>query len=246
MHPGRLRRLGLLGMAFWLSMQYVSAATDSLTFASFQQKVPNQLALTLTNNGISGVGKMDTFSSSLTPIWFSIDQDAPTTLPGTGMAGTTIDAYLWLTATTNTTATQFGSVLDQPFNNGTTIQIQSKADYLLGNQNYLLVAFYQLGDMVGTANQRSSTEFNGTDVIYSSHYLNMSAAANGALGLGFSNITPKYKIRNNGLVDSFTASSVGTFSAEFTPEPETYLLFATCLFPLLWKARQWHRQKFDG
>jgi hypothetical protein len=224
----------------WFSTEYARATSDSLTFATFDQQSPNALAFTLTNNGISGAGKNDTFSSALNPIWFHIDGDAPTTAAGTGMAGTSVSAYLWLSASTNTSAytTQSGS-LDQPFNNGTTITIQSQADYNLHNQNYLLVAYYELGDMVGTPNKRSSTEFNGSDVSYQSHYLNFSGASGGALGLAFSNITPRYKIRNNnGLVDTFTASGIGTFSTEFAPEPQTYTLLATSLLALVWKMRR--------
>lgn len=225
--------LALILIALSFGAQTLSAATDPLTFASFSQQQFNQQAFHLANNGPSGV----TFNSAKTSVQFFVDPNAPTTAAGAGYAGQSIDAYLWLSSSTTASAFTAGTQIDQPFDGTTTITIQSVADFNAANTNYLLVAAYQQGDMLGKTNGHLSAEFSSTTVTYTSHYLNFSGASNGELALNFYGLTPSYKVATNGLVASFKAAGGGEFAASFAPEPQTYALFATCFAVLGWKVR---------
>ena len=223
------------------STETLSASTNNLTFASFSQQQPNQHAFLLTNNGLTGANKSLSLTSIKTETVLYIDPNTPTTAAGAGYAGQSIDAYLWLTSSTTTAAFSFAGLLDQPFTGNTTIRIQSRADSDAGNMNYLLIAAYQQGDMLGQANHHSTAEFSSTVVSYSSHYLNLSGTENGELQLNFSAVAPTYKLGANSLVASFSAAGGGNFSADFVPEPQTYALFATVLAVLGWKIRRSRR-----
>jgi len=234
----RLFKLTLAAVTLLSCTQCLLATTDSITFGTFTQTTPNQTALFFTNNGLSGANASASFTGTAVPIQFTIDSDAPTTAAGTGLAGQTINAVLTMTSATQDGVDVAGHSFDQPITGGTTIRIQSLADYQSHNNRDLLYAYYAIGDMVGATSQRSATEYNATDVLYSSYYLNMSGAAHGSISLGFKMSHP-YTINANGLLDSFTASGgIGSMPAEFTPEPQTYLLISTGLSTLIWKVRR--------
>lgn len=232
----------LMTLGFLASCVTASQAA-SVTFASYQQQSPSTTGFTLSGASSGGTLRAtDGGPGGSLPVLFTFGALAPNSL-----INQQVLANLTFTAATSGTAapTQGGQGSSQPFNT-VTFQFTSASNQTINGQAVAAGANLLTGTsgfstgpggtLAGTNNGTSAT-FSGSDVTagsplffntvtFTSQFITFTPGQN-AFAYSFSGVNPSFTTGGTfpaQFINSFTASSTGTFSTSAVPEPGSVAL----------------------
>ncbi len=243
---GLSRKLGVFAALLILTAAAPAHATG-IQFGVFEELPNSANPYTFTNNG-DGTAS---FTGSTQVLFNFTDQS--------GAADTSQHTLtLTINATTTLAAVKAGSILDETINGQPPVGHLNSLTITDGTHNYLTMSFN--GDIFGnqgTVNAAFSGDtMAGNTVTYSSDYLNFAGGGSFLIGLPTVTLTnpgpnpnpPPALLQGlqlgfGGLLDSFTTTAQGSFSANLSvPVPTSAVMFGTGLGAMVvlsrWRSRR--------